>query len=121
MIVANDEVDAAVFSDDSDHQEFVVPNLEAEDERKFAEEGPVGLRCGFNEQRDDDDEESTKKEGEKDKELITDTSDDSEEDSSLSDLLDNSDSEEENQSADSDIEAAQMKQLVGKEGDCDCS
>lgn len=49
MIVANDEVDAAVFSDDSDHQEFVVPNLEAEDERKFAEEGPVGLRCGFNE------------------------------------------------------------------------
>ena len=41
-------MDAAVFSDDSDHQEFVVPNLEAEDERKFAEEGPVGMDMGCN-------------------------------------------------------------------------
>ena len=41
--VANDEVDAAVFSDDSDHQEFVVPNLENEDDRKFEEEQPAGV------------------------------------------------------------------------------
>ena len=41
--VANDEVDAAVFSDDSDHQEFVVPNLENVDDRKFEEEQPVGV------------------------------------------------------------------------------
>ena len=53
--------------------------------------------------------------------MITDTSDDSEEDSSLSDLLEESDSEEENQSTDSDIEAAQMKQLVGEDSGCDCS
>ena len=53
--------------------------------------------------------------------MLTDTSDDSEEDSSLSDLLEESDSEEENQSTDSDIEAAQMKQLVGEDSDCDCS
>ena len=52
--------------------------------------------------------------------MLTDTSDDSEEDSSLSDLLEESESEED-QSRDSDIEATQLKQLVGEEDDFDCS
>ena len=35
-------MDAAVFSDDSDHQEFVVPNLEAEDERSSQKRDLLG-------------------------------------------------------------------------------